>query len=288
VSFWFHFDLEDESPEVVAQTELELLQWFDLDWLKVMHDFAFGGPGMIRSIRSPGDFRRIRLVRPNEGGFAKQLEVLQRIAEAIGGEVPFIDTIYSPWSIAEMYCGWRLAEFVRADRAAVREGLRVICESLAAYVPQALAAGASGVFYVMDGALATRDGYADTVASLDIELLKQAQCAPFNVLHAHGKGFPLAAFTEYPVHGLSFGIGANQPTIDEARACYAGALVTGIDEAVTLLEGTPDQIRDQVHQSLRAAGSTSFLLAPGCAVPRGVSEESLWAVREAVDSFVPA
>jgi uroporphyrinogen decarboxylase len=288
VSFWFHFDMEDESPEVVAQTELELLQWFDLDWLKVMHDFAFGEPGMIGSIRSPGDFRRIRPVRPNEGGFAKQAEVLHRIAEATGGEVPFIETIYSPWSIAEMYSGWRLTEFVRADRPAVREGLRVICESLAAYVPRALAAGANGVFYVMDGASATRDVYAYTVESLDIELLKQAQGAPFNVLHAHGKGFPLAAFTEYAVHGLSFGIGTNQSTINEARACYAGALVTGIDESVTLLQGSPSEIRDQVHRSLRAAGNKGFLLAPGCAVPRGVSEDSLWAAREAVDSFVPA
>jgi uroporphyrinogen decarboxylase len=285
VSFWLHFGMEDESPARVAETELELLQWFDLDWLKVMHDFAFGEPGMIRSIRSPSEFRRIRPVRPYQGGFALQTEVLQRLAAAIGAEAPFIDTIHSPWSIAEMYCGWRLAEFARADREAVREGLHVIGDSLSTYVPEALRAGASGIFYVIHAEAAMTAEYADLVGSLDHDILTAAREAPFNVLHVHGAGFPLGAFTHYAVQALSFGSGESQ--IAEARARYAGALVTGMDDAITLPAADPDRIRDQIHRSMRAAGNTRFLLAPGCAVPRGVSEESLRAVREAVDSFVP-
>src|SRR5262245_40740180 len=101
VSFWFHFGLEHEPPEVLAGTELDLFRSFDLDWLKVMHDYPFGESDGFGSVDSPSDFRRIRPVAPNRGGFARQAEALRRIGDALAGDALFVDTVPGPWSIAE-------------------------------------------------------------------------------------------------------------------------------------------------------------------------------------------
>jgi uroporphyrinogen decarboxylase len=285
VSFWFHLGTEEDPPEIVAATELELLELFDLDWLKVMHDYPFGDVSAVKSLHTAADLRRIRHVRPHEGGFAKQAEVLRRIGDTVGVDVPFIDTIFSPWLIARILCRTPLIDLVREDAPAVRDALRVIAESLASYVPCALACGASGIYYALVGVDARTPEYQDTVGDLDLELLRHARGAPFNVLHLHGDGVSIEPFADYPAQALSFRIGPGQPTIADAQALFAGALVTGIDDARTLHAATPDEIHAQIHASLRASEPRGLLLAPGCAIKHGVTEASLRAVRSAVDCY---
>jgi uroporphyrinogen decarboxylase len=285
VSFWFHLGTEDDPPDVVAATELELLETFDLDWLKVMHDYPFGDVNAVKSLETASDLRRIKRVRPNEGGFAKQTEVLQRIGDAVGSDVLFIETIFSPWLIAKILCRPSLADLVRTDAAAVRDAVRIIGESLADYIASVAACGASGIYYAVIAADALAPEYQDTVAELDLELMRQADGAPFNVLHLHGDGVSVSPFTKYPAAALSFRVGADQPAIADVRALYGGALVTGIDDGRTLRAGGADEIRHQIHASLRAAEPRGLLLAPGCAIKHGVTEASLRAVRSAAELY---
>jgi uroporphyrinogen decarboxylase len=285
VSFWFHLGTEDDPPEVVAATELELLEMFDLDWLKVMHDYPFGDASTVKSLETASDLRRIRRVRPDEGGFAKQTEVLQRIGDAVGSEVLFIDTIFSPWLIAKILCRPSLTDLVRDDAAAVRDGLRIIAESLADYVLSVASRDASGIYYALLAADAIAPEYQDTVGELDRELMRQADGAPFNVLHLHGDRVSVTPFTTYPAAALSFRVGRSQPDIADVRASYGGALMTGIDDIGTLHAAAPDEIREHIHASLRAAEPRGLLLAPGCAIRHGVTEASLRAVRSAADCY---
>ena len=286
ISFWYHFHLEDRPPAVFADAELEFYRKYDVDWLKVMHDYPFGAPEMLGSVKSSSDWRSLRPVVPRSGGFAKQTEALRRIAAGLAGEATFVDTVFSPWATAQKLCGRVGLEHLRTDPASLREGLRIVAESLAGYVPVALEAGASGIYLAVDGATSDvmgADEYADLVRPFDLEVLAAAKSAPFNVLHIHGQNIYFQELKDYPVHGISWSAGITRPTIAEARATYPGCLITGIDETRVAAMGVPE-IQAQVHQAIRDAGGRGIVVASGCAVPTDTPEEHLRAARAAVES----
>lgn len=284
ISFWYHFHLENRPPEVFADAELAFYRKYDVDWLKVMHDFPFGTPELQGSIKSPADWRSLRPVAPRSGGFAQQLAALRRIAAGLSGEAMFLDTIFGPWSTAQKLCGRAGLEHLKADRAALREGLKVIADSLAGYVPAALEAGASGIYLAVDGATSdvmSADEYADLVRPFDLQVLAAARSAPFNVLHLHGQNVYFDQLKDYPVQGISWSAGISRPAIAEARAAYQGCLITGIDET-RIAEMSIPEIQAQVHQAIKEAGGRGIIVASGCAVPTDTPEEKLKAARAAV------
>jgi len=285
INFWFHFGVEDEPPSLVADLHLDLFRGFDLDWLKIMHDYPFGDISRMGAVKSPAELARLRPVAPNDGGFRRQLEVLARIAEAVGGDAWFVDTVFSPWSIGQMLTGGQIADWLREEPASVSAGLGVIAESLSDYVPATVATGVAGVFYVVDGYAAEHPAYQEHVAPLDIELLALASGNAFNVLHVHGVGADLAVHAHQPVHAVSASVGCRTEQAATVRERLDCALISGLDERETLPRGTPDAIRREVHRSAHRAGRTGLLIAPGCALRPGIPEENLWAAREAVETL---
>ncbi len=285
ISFWYHFRLEDQPPEVFAEAELAFYRKYDVDWLKVMHDFPFGSPGLLGSVKSPADWRRLRPVGPREGGFAKQAEALRRIRDGLAGEAMSLDTIFDPWSTAQKLCGRTALDHLKADRAALREGLRIVAESLAGYVPVAREAGASGIYLAVDGATSdvmSAEDYADLVRPADLTVLAAARGAPFNVLHVHGRNIYFRELMDYPVAGISWSYGIARPTIAEARAAYSGCLITGIDET-TIATKTPEAVQAEVRAAIRDAGGRGLIVASGCAVPTDTPAALLEAARAAVE-----
>jgi uroporphyrinogen decarboxylase len=284
ISFWYHFHLEDQPPAVFAAAELAFYRKYDVDWLKVMHDYPFGGPELLGSVQSPADWRRLRPVAPRSGGFAKQADALKRIGDGLAGEAMFVDTIFDPWSTAQKLCGGTAVEHLIADREALREGLRIIAESLAGYVPVALEAGVSGIYLATAGAsadLMSADDYLDVVEPADLTILTATKSAPFNILHIHGAHIHFRELTDYPVHGLSWSFGITSPTIAEARAMYSGCIITGIDETRIAQMSIPE-IKVQVQSAVRDAGGLGIIVASGCAVPTDTPKAKLKAARAAV------
>ena len=284
VSFWYHFRLEGQPVEEFANAELGFYRKYDVDWLKVMHDYPFGSPEMLGSVKSASDWRKLRPVGGREGGFAKELEALKRIGDGLQGEAWYIDTIFNPWSTAQKLCGRQGLEHIRQDREAFRQGLRVIAESFADYVPAALEAGAAGIYLAVDGASADvmrQEDYLDLVRPADLTILEAAKGAPFNVLHIHGTKIYFSALRDYPVAGISWSHGVTGPSISEARREYAGCLITGLDET-RIMQKTREEVQTEIKQAIENAGGRGFIAASGCAVPTETPEELLKAARGAV------
>ena len=285
VSFWYHFRLEKRPVEEFANAELAFYRKYDVDWLKVMHDYPFGSPEMLGSVKSASDWRKLKPVGGREGGFAKQAEALKRIGEELKGEAYYIDTIFDPWSTAQKLCGRQGLEHIKQDREAFRQGLKVIAESFAEYVPVALEAGAAGIYLAVDGASAdimSEDDYLDLIRPADLTVLEAAKGAPFNVLHIHGTNIYFSALKDYPVAGISWSYGIAAPSVSQARQQYAGCLITGIDET-TIAKKTPEGVQEEVKRAIKDAGGRGFIAASGCAVPTDTPEDLLKAARGAVE-----
>lgn len=284
VSFWYHFRLEARPVEEFANAELDFYRKYDIDWLKIMHDYPFGSPDLLGSVKSASDWRKLRPVGGREGGFAKQAEALKRIGEGLRGEAWYIDTIFDPWSTAQKLCGRHGLEHMKQDREAFRDGLRVIAESFADYVPAALEAGAAGFYLAVDGASADvmrQEDYLDLVRPADLTILEAAKSAPFNVLHIHGTRIYFEALKDYPVAGISWSYGVTAPSIAEARQQYAGCLISGLDET-SVLQKNREDVQAEIKQAIKDAGGRGFIAASGCAVPTETPEDLLRAARKAV------
>src|SRR5947209_6822722 len=104
VSLWRHFYECERTAEDLAGAMLAFHTKYDWDWMKVnprasYHvegwgvkvDYGAGGPNekpqvVDAPIKSPADFGRLQPLSLTEGVLDEQLEALERIGEALGGD----------------------------------------------------------------------------------------------------------------------------------------------------------------------------------------------------------
>ena len=70
-------------------------------------------------------------------------------------------------------------------------------------------------------------------------------------------------------------------SLAEALPKTEKAVMGGVDERHALLDGSPEDVREQVLEALRATGGRRFLLAPGCSVSPQTPPENLRAAVQA-------
>ena len=92
-SIWYHFGLQYLGGDALAEVELSFYRAYDLDFIKVMHDFPYLLPAGLEEISEPDDWLKLKPLSPTEGGFKKQLRALKIIGVQLQQEAYFIDTI---------------------------------------------------------------------------------------------------------------------------------------------------------------------------------------------------
>jgi len=305
VSFWCHFPHEQVAGQAAIEAHLAHLSRFDLDFLKVMNDNGYPREGGAEVIRSVSDLKALRVLRGVEGPFGAQLDVIRGLARFLSGKVPLCTTVFNAWAtLRELVraprtehgppkldgCDERddaLTQWLKEDRPAVREAIRVIGESLANFAAECIAAGADGIFLsVRDDWVdrpANGDGtYDELVRPTDLRILEAASAGTFNMLHVCGKAVNFEAFARYPVHALNWADRAAGPSIAYARDRVKPALCAGVDNLGVLCNGTSAEVANQVADAIRQAQYRPILIAPGCTYdPAKVPEENLRAVVEA-------
>jgi uroporphyrinogen decarboxylase len=115
--FWQHFPGRDRTAAGLAQATIDFQQAYDLDLVKVMPTGmyvaqAWGcaiGPGdpqvgtttLVRSVvQDADDWTRLAPLDVREGVLGEQLAVIRQVRQALGSEVPIIQTIFSPLTTA--------------------------------------------------------------------------------------------------------------------------------------------------------------------------------------------
>src|SRR5215469_15729101 len=124
ISFWGHDYIKEWTAEGLAEAMLANYRTYDWDYMKVnprasYHVEDWGaqlepsndpnrGPTFTSvPVTEPGDWRRIRPLEPDRGVLGEQLAALRLIRDGLGGEAHFIQTIFSPLSVAKYLAGNR-------------------------------------------------------------------------------------------------------------------------------------------------------------------------------------
>lgn len=304
-SLWRHFYDRESSAEELASAMLDWVGRHRFDFLKVNPRahyhvegwgvrYAYSGQPEERpqrtqhAIHQPSDWAKIRPLEPTDGALSEQLDALRRIRDALGAEVPFVETVFSPLMVAGYLVGSddQLIRDLREHPSAVHAALEAIAETFAAFVPACLGAGAAGVFFATTWATplkVTGEEYATFGRPYDLRVLSAAQAGWLNILHVCGEQIMLLDFADYPVHAFSWAATTpSNPLLATARARLPGALIGGLSHAA-LTADTPTQAEQEARAArAQTRAAARWFLGPACSIPPASREANIRAAARAV------
>ena len=302
LSLWRHFHRRDRTPHDLAAASLALARTYDLDLVKLtpsglyaVEDWAAGQitypgtehePPYLRApaVGEPAGWRRLAELAPEEGALGRELETIRLVARGLGGETPFMMTIFSPLTLAYKLAGEGIVEHLRRQPAALHAGLETITRTTARYARAALEAGADGLFFATQLATSrwlTPAEYDEFGVRYDLAVLEAVTGrSAITVLHLHGQDVFFDLADRYPVQAVSWHDRETPPGLAEARALTGRAFITGLDREL-LGRGPAAAIEAQVGEALSQTGGRGLILAPSCVIPTTAPPHHLAAVRRA-------
>jgi uroporphyrinogen decarboxylase len=285
-SVWYHFGLQHARGERLAEAHIEFFNQYDLDFLKVMNDYAYPSPGGLTSIEKIEDWKHVSVLSGDEEGFGEQLKALRIIAQRLDREALFIETIFNPWTIMRRLSDTQtLLELKRKHSNLLLEVMEKIARSLANYARNAVNAGAAGIFLSLGAAtrnILTYPEYEKFCRPFDLIVLDAIKDrTQFNVLHIHGEKIFFNELLDYPVQALNWSHLHNAPSFTEARKIYKGCLIGGVDEA-RFAHNTISAIERQVTQTIEMTGRRNLMIAPGCSIETDSAVKLIHALRDVV------
>jgi uroporphyrinogen decarboxylase len=309
VSLWRHFYECERTAEDLAGAMLAFHKKYDWDWMKVnprasyhvegwgvKTNYGNGGPNdkpelSDHPIRSTSDWGKLRPLSMNEGALDEQLEVLDRINEALAGETYFIQTIFNPLSIAaDLLPGKQdLLTVMQQEPQALKDALEVITETFAEFARQCVSCGACGIFFATTE-WASRDvlneeQWEEWGRPYDLRVLDAVKDAPFNVLHVCKENNLLFCLADYPVHAINWAVGSpGNPALRDVQLNTDKAVIGGYMNE-TLRDGTPAQIVSEARAAREQTGGRRWILGPACSIPVDCPEENVRAARTAADQL---
>jgi len=308
ISFWRHFLEKETSAAGLAEAMLGFQHTYDWDFMKVnpracYHAEPWGcrfhfsgqphiGPKLIEAVvKSPDDWRRIKPLPPTTGAFGEQLEALRLIKDGLDDEVPFIQTIFTPLSVAGRLVGSDdvMYEHLHQYPERVHEALESITMTFERFAKACLDVGADGLFYATTG-WATHDRLTDTEYEqfgrpYDVRVLKAAEAAPFNVLHVCRSRNKLWLLMDYPAHAVNWAtLDPTNPTLGDIWQRTHRPIIGGVDHVGTLQQGTPEMVGAEVRSAVGHT-RTGLIIGPGCSISPQTPEANLRAARTSVDSW---
>ena len=302
VALWKHFPLDDQDPAKLAANTVAWQRKYDFDLVKFMpsgtysvedwgaksaYDGASNGARKIvqPGVRSPQDWRGLRRLDAAAGVLGAQNAALGSTAKQLAGNVPILQTLFSPLTTARKLAGEVVFDHLRNHPDALEAGLRTITDTTIDFALAALAAGAQGFFLATQ--CATTDDmseveYARFGARYDLEILAAVKGkARFNMLHVHGQNVMFGMMAGYPVEMINWHDRLTPPSLAQALPRFSGALVGGVAERDLLVTGTADEVRAQVRDAIAQTGAKRLIVGPGCVVALAVPEANLLAAVDA-------
>ncbi len=307
ISFWGHDYLHEWSAEGLAEAMLANYRTYDWDYMKVNPRASYhvedwgatlrhttdpnhGHTFTAWPVHDASDWRGLRPLEPDRGALGEQLAALRLIGDGLHGEAHFIQTIFSPLSVAKYLVGNRaepVKQSIAEEPEALKAALETIVQTFATYATACLEAGASGIFFATTGWAAsgvlTEDEYRAYGIEYDLRVLEAvAGKAAFNVLHNCGDGIYFDLLAEYPVEAISWAATLpGNPTLGGGKSRTSKAVMGGVSEKTTLLTGSPEEVAAEVRAAIAETGGQRVLLAPGCSIPPATPAANLRAAAEA-------
>jgi uroporphyrinogen decarboxylase len=308
VSLWRHFPEIDLDPVKLAEASIRWQHTYDFDLVKFMPAGTYGvedwgattaylgSPVGTRAVTRPGlttaeDWPRLARLSPKAGRLGLEVKALSLAAEALKGEVPILQTVFSPLTTARKLAGDRVFADLRRHPDLLEAGLAIIAEATLAFARACLQAGAHGLFFATQCAsfrVLSEAEYRRFGVPYDRRILDGvAGESAFTMLHLHGDDVMFDLTLSYPANMVNWHDRRSELDLAGATSRFDGLLVGGLNEGTTLPKGPIEAIRSEVQNAVAQTNGRRLMIAPGCVVPIATPESHYRAVVDAVNGMSP-
>jgi uroporphyrinogen decarboxylase len=309
ISIWLHHPDRDQDPRALAETQVEFAKKYDLDFIKLtpfglysVQDWGckvkfFCTKNEVAvvdelGIRDINDWKKLKVFPGYYGTWGKQVQLAQhtkKLLENENNDIPFVQTIFSPLTIAWKLAGDRLFDDIKEYPEVVHEALQVITETSINFIKANIDAGVSGFFFATQCAttdLTTVEEYEEFGTKYDLQLLDAYKdIIFFNILHIHGKNVMFDKLEKYPVNCINWHDRLIKPSLGEAVNITDKCLLGGIEENSVLLNSTPDEVQKHVGEAIKLGRRKKLIIGPGCVADPRTPVENYFAARVAVEQY---
>ncbi len=308
VSLWRHFPVDDQDPNALARSVLFFQNTYDFDFVKVTPASSFcvkdygvrdewrGNPEGTRDythypVKSPNDWRALKILNPSEGNLGRQLECLRLIKNSLPDTTPFIQTIFNPLSQAKNLAGRdTLLVHMRQHPEELIIGLHTLLESTTRFIAECIKLGIDGIFFAVQHAqasLLSAGEFAKFVTPFDLEILDQVSPLWLNVAHLHGKDLLFDQINLKNIAVLNWHDQETSPSLSGAKGKFSGAVCGGLRQWETLAYGTPLEVEAEAANAIEMTDGSRFILGTGCVLPIIAPHSNILAARKAVERIRP-
>jgi uroporphyrinogen decarboxylase len=306
VGAWGHTYREEWSPEALAAITVERARQFRWDFVKFQpraSSFAeaFGsvykpaghrlkGPVLVSpAVPDLDSWRNVHLA--DRKALDDQVESIGIVVRELGPDVPVIQTVFSPITVAGYLVGKSPSRVVRELRKhpeLVRPALELIADALVNFSRRSVEAGSAGIFYAISGyagrGVMPESVYRELVLPYDMSVLSRLPAeAWFNAVHLCGSNLNFELAREMPAQVISWSIhNQGNPSLAEGSKLSGRAVMGGLGQRASLLYGPPPEVVAEARQAVAETGGRGLLLAPGCSVPPRAKDINLAAMVSAL------
>ena len=288
--FFIHFPEEYRHGQAAIDKHLEFFRYTGMDFVKIQYEAAYPPQP---HIQKPADWATLQ--PPDRAYFQDAWNIARGLVQAAGKEALVIQTLYSPFMLANHSIGDELVEkHLREDPDQVRKGIEIITESMLTFVRGCIDAGVDGFYHSTQGGETFRfEGspiFEEYIKPFDLAVMSEInQATPFNILHVcdyAGSYTSLQPFcgaprdasqgTDYPgdVVNCSLDLGSQKLTGQQVSDLFGRPFMGGIERLGTIASGTPAEVKTLAEEVL-AEAPKSFILAADCTLPPGVNWDNI-------------
>ncbi len=317
-SIWMHFSEFDQDPRALAEEQVSFTRKYDYDFIKLMPFGTYSIQDWGARIKiycdkykepiveAPGintlaDYHALEVFPAYHGTWGKQVEYAAHVAKLLNGEMPFIQTIFSPLTTLRKLAGERLKTDIAENPKEIHHALQIITETTINFIKANINLGVSGFFFATQCATydymndSQHSEFGATYDKMVINAYKDKTY--FNVIHIHGENIMFDVINnEYDCNCLNWHDRHVEPGFSAARAKSTKCFLGGINEVPYFVNGVlqynsflqrsnPEQLRVHMNEAISAAGKRGLIIGPGCVVDPRTSEENLMTVSKTVKNI---
>jgi len=303
VALWRHWPGDDQRAEDLVRATLAFQKTYDFDFIKFMpsSNYCIADWGAEshwagnqegtrqwgrRVIQGPEDWGRLNLLNPRDGHLGMIGRALASVGEAVGDDVPFIQTIFNPLAQAKNLAGDRLLGDLRQHPEAFKAGLEIITQSTICFIESARSAGIAGIFLALQHAtydLLSEAEYRAYGRPYDLRIMEACEGLWFNLLHLHGRNVMFDLVADYPVQAVNWHDQETWPSLAVAKQRFPGAVVGGLHRIETVQRGSPDEVAAAVQQAIADTDGRRLIVGTGCVTYTNTPMSNIRTVRQAVE-----
>ncbi len=305
LSMWYHLPQYDQDPIALAEEQIRLAKLYNLDLIKMMpfgnyvaQDYGLSVDFFCTKtqaaferkfgIEDVEEWKRLEPLPATYGTYGKQLQLSQQMTKRLKEDIPFVQTIFTPLTVAKKLAGPRVFEDMRSHPDYLHQALEAITQTTINFVKANIEAGVSGFFLATQCATSdyvTREEHAQFGEAYDRKVIDAfAGVTPINILHIHGPNTYFEDLVNYPVNCINWHDRWVEPDMARARGLTDKCLMGGINEK-WLEHAKYEDVAEHLRQAVQAAGRRKLILAPGCCVEMDTPEVNLLAASVAAQSL---